>query len=70
LPGEATGHKEQVVVDVGGHPHGHAARGSVDEQLRGASLDVAAEDVAREQITGVKRSAAAVGDAFGRARAR
>jgi hypothetical protein len=54
LAGEATGDKQQVVAQVGGHAHGHAAGGGVDEQLGGAALDVAAEDVAGEQVTGVE----------------
>jgi hypothetical protein len=67
LAGEATGDKQQVVAQVGGHAHGHAAGGGVDEQLGGAALDVAAEDVAGEQVTGVEGGPAAGGDALGRA---
>ena len=52
------------MFEVDGHSHGHAARGGIDEQFGGASLDVAAEDVSEEQITGVERGAAAVGDAL------
>jgi hypothetical protein len=58
------------VGDIGGHAHGHAAGRGVDEQLGGAALEVAAEDVAGEQVTGVEGGAAASGDALGRTRAR
>jgi hypothetical protein len=65
LAGEATGDKQQVMAQVGGHAHGLAAGGGVDEQLGGAAADVAAEDVAGEQIAGIEGCPAASGDALG-----
>jgi hypothetical protein len=44
------------VGDVSGHAHGHAALilGDVDEQLSGAALEVAAEDVTGEQVASIE----------------
>jgi hypothetical protein len=44
LAGEATGNKQQAVGGIGGHAHGHAAGGGVDEPFGGAALEVAAEE--------------------------
>ena len=54
MAGEATGDEEQLVRQVGDHADSLATGGGVDEQLGCAVLHVAAEDVAGEQIAGVK----------------
>ena len=70
MAGEATGDEEQLVRQVGDHADGLATGGGVDEQLGGAVLHVAAEDVAGEQVAGVKGLPATGGDALCRGRAR
>jgi hypothetical protein len=52
--------------NIGGHAHGHAfILGDLDEQLGGAALKVAAEDVALECVAGEEGGAATSGDALG-----
>jgi hypothetical protein len=65
---EAAGDEQQPVGGVGGHAHGHTAREGVDEPLDGAMVEVAAEDVASEQVAGVEAGPTGGGDALGRAR--
>jgi hypothetical protein len=48
-PCPTTGDKQQLVGNIGGHAHGHAAIGGVDEQLGGAALDITTEDVPRNR---------------------
>jgi hypothetical protein len=51
------------------HAHRRSARWSIDEQPRGATPDVAAVDVAGDEVTGVERRTTAGRDPFRRARA-
>jgi hypothetical protein len=53
------------VGDISGHAHGHATIGRIDEQLGGAALKVAAEDVALSQVAGEEGGAVTSGDALG-----
>jgi len=56
------------VGDIGGHTYGHPLTlRDLDEQLGGAALKVAAEDVAEECVAGKESGPAANGDALGRA---
>ena len=62
--------EQQTMSHVDGHPDRHAPVGRVDEQLRRPTLDVASEDVAREQVAGVEDRTGALGDPLGGARTR
>ena len=65
LPGCAARDEEQPRRVVGLHADGHPARRCVDEPLDGALLQVAAEDVPFEQVSGEERGPATHRDAFG-----
>ena len=62
---EPAGDEQQPVAQVNGHADRHPTLRRIDEQLGGAALEVAAVDVAGEQVARVERRAGALRDPLG-----
>src|SRR4029077_18226033 len=64
LPGLATGDEQQLVPSIKDHAKRVAAFRRVDELLRSPAANIAAEDVAREQLACIEGGTATLGDAL------